>query len=966
MHGKIGEIECIDTNNDSTPSTNPFAIRTNDLYIGTTDGITIAGGHSFIHLNQELISSKILKIIRQQQQQQQSSSQLFRILTSLKPLRPQICQFKFENCIQDSSYADQLDTDCDIYSRLRDCFRSLFDESQCLSSQLKHQYKQAKKNEYEACGVTPSYESSHSFCSVHKFRLRERIPDESSPQIKGYECLCIASQNLATHKPVMKIKVVTVSLHRLFTLSDNSIQILDSDNLQLIPNIKLKNVATFGISTASDQYQGGYIDICVSTKRNKIQIYRLDKVNINLRFEISVQDSFISITMDDRGILACTETEYFAYNPSNNADRRSTGSFSSIFKLDDTNITTCFTNISPGQYLLNGPNVGVTTSLQGISQRAPMMFVYPPIDFIYSHPYLITLVRDYIHIYSYLDDQLKQEIPMKYCRTLTNMQQENIKNIIITNKDNIYLLEPLSLEEQIDQLLNSYRLQEALSLAESNCTSIKQRRTNPLVVSTKKRIGFVEFGAMNVVRALSLFDDIQIDFHEIMTQIPNFLPLNSPWPTIDENLKNQYSQWLNTFCDYTTKRSTEFSRQLDYYPALLKAYILTKSHEAINEFLESNSSHIPAEYCTILLDAKCYHAAAILSAAHEKHEQTIDIWKKLVSNEYSYDETFPGVSVIAKYVIEKTMDRAVAFSTAEWFLIQHEEELAVKIFTSKYQSEANSDPFCTDRVINVIKARSTALTSYLEYLVFKLKIESDQIHTMLVNIYLDQVLSKSDDSNEQIRSKLQAFLITSNSYRVQSVLSRVNQTNRLRREVALLNGKMNNFEQAFRILVDELQDFDYAEDYCVALSQGKSSGDRKIVAHILFKVLLNSLNKNSEKITEVLLHLLTNTEIEFDFIDVLQQLPSHWSLASLSQIILRALRTYSYLQRSSKIELALTRVHNEKLHTKLNQLKCMNTLINEHRRCKQCFQPFYETSCVVYQDGTQVHAHCAKKYQSNQ
>ena len=116
---------------------------------------------------------------------------------------------------------------------------------------------------------------------------------------------------------------------------------------------------------------------------------------------------------------------------------------------------------------------------------------------------------------SYLDDQLKQEIPIKFCRTLTNMQQENIKTIIVTNKDNIYLLEPLSIEDQIDQLLNSYRLQEALTLAESNCTSIKQRHTHPLVISTKKRIAFVEFGAMNVVRALTLFDDIQIDFNEV-------------------------------------------------------------------------------------------------------------------------------------------------------------------------------------------------------------------------------------------------------------------------------------------------------------------------------------------------------------------------------------------------------------------------------------------------------------------
>jgi hypothetical protein len=41
-------------------------------------------------------------------------------------------------------------------------------------------------------------------------------------------------------------------------LSDNFIQILDSDNLQPIPNIKLKNVLTFGVS---DQHQGGYIDV---------------------------------------------------------------------------------------------------------------------------------------------------------------------------------------------------------------------------------------------------------------------------------------------------------------------------------------------------------------------------------------------------------------------------------------------------------------------------------------------------------------------------------------------------------------------------------------------------------------------------------------------------------------------------------------------------------------------------------
>jgi hypothetical protein len=112
-----------------------------------------------LNLIKLIVILTMLTYIQSEQQQQQSSNQLSHILTSLKPFHSQICQFKFENCIQDFSYADQLDTDCNIYSRLRDCFRLLLDETQCLSSQLKRQYKKAKQNEYEACGIASSYVS---------------------------------------------------------------------------------------------------------------------------------------------------------------------------------------------------------------------------------------------------------------------------------------------------------------------------------------------------------------------------------------------------------------------------------------------------------------------------------------------------------------------------------------------------------------------------------------------------------------------------------------------------------------------------------------------------------------------------------------------------------------------------------------------------------------------------------------
>jgi hypothetical protein len=119
--------------------------------------------------------------------------------------------------------------------------------------------------------------------------------------------------------------------------------------------------------------------------------------------------------------------------------------------------------------------------------------------------------------------------------------------------------------------------------------------------------------------------------------------------------------------------------------------------------------------------------------------------------------------------------------------------------------------------------------------------------------------------------------------------------------------------------------------------------------------------RHPNEITEVLLRLLCNKEIEFDFLKVLKRLPSHWTISTLAEILLRAVRTSSYAQRSSKLELALNRVQNEKLNIKLVKLKRSNVVINEYRRCKHCLQQFYETSCVVYQDGSQVHVHCAKQ-----
>jgi len=56
--------------------------------------------------------------------------------------------------------------------------------------------------------------------------------------------------------------------------------------------------------------------------------------------------------------------------------------------------------------------------------------------------------------------------------------------------------------------------------------------------------------------------------------------------------------------------------------------VLVKSREFILEFIEKHVSHIPIDYCPVLIHAHCYHAAALLYSIHDEHQQAIDIWKK--------------------------------------------------------------------------------------------------------------------------------------------------------------------------------------------------------------------------------------------------------------------------------------------------------------------------------------------------
>ena len=87
-------------------------------------------------------------------------------------------------------------------------------------------------------------------------------------------------------------------------------------------------------------------------------------------------------------------------------------------------------------------------------------------------------------------------------------------------------------------------------------------------------------------------------------------------------------------------------------------------------------------------------------------------------NEYPNDETFPGIWIIAKYILERDIDRSFEFSVAQWLLEQNEEELAIKVRFKFF--------FVKNRIQN----------SDFRYLLLNIKMNQMMIHFLQIEFLL--------------------------------------------------------------------------------------------------------------------------------------------------------------------------------------------------------------------------------------
>ncbi|KAF1914634.1 hypothetical protein BDU57DRAFT_299707 [Ampelomyces quisqualis] len=346
--------------------------------------------------------------------------------------------------------------------------------------------------------------------------------------------------------------------------------------------------------------------------------------------------------------------------------------------------------------------------------------------------------------------------------------------------------------------------------------------------------------------------------------------------------------------------------------------------------------------------------------ASVKSSKVLATWKRILEGEEDKGGDFVDGERTLRGYLSRIRDQSLVEEYGSW-LANRNPRLGVQIFADD-QSRVKFEP---TRAVALLKEKAPgAVKEYLEYLVFGKK------HTQYVNeliaFYLDTVITEleSNASSREMLAQTYATyrilvppkptyhsFITDNavpadwwqarlrllqllgsnqpatsSYNVGSILSRLQPYEQdLVPEMIILNGRQERHQEALRLLVHGLGDFNTAISYCL---YGYSSIFRPITAGSLpvpqselpsraeqsrlFNFLLQDflqiedLSQRVERTSE----LLERFAGWFDIGHVLAILPTDWSVDIFSAYLINSLRTLVREKAESEIVKALSDAQN--------------------------------------------------------
>ncbi|XP_060736444.1 transforming growth factor-beta receptor-associated protein 1 [Tachysurus vachellii] len=771
----------------------------------------------------------------------------------------------------------------------------------------------------------------------------------------------VTKRQMGRSGEISQLKAVPV-LNHLLVLWDSSITALNMFSLEPVAALKkIQNVSLFRLGEPVVRTQQVFVELFVaSTKRRAVSIHKVcvDRWecvgNVALAQDpvaLAVHETCLCVATSDRYILhdyqTQSELELFTHN------------------LGKQNVLA--KQSVKGEFLLNGPgNLGMFVLKSGISQRPPVPWPDEVLDAVVHFPYVLVLQRKSLHVYSMLDQQLKQTVFLNSSKSL----HSTTDGVFVVGDREIRRLSQSPPEAQIQKLLGCERVNEALALLDGVQSLLPEDTYKDLHTSIICTSGWIHFYREAFLDAKELFIKGNLDPRELIKLYPGMTLISEDFksqpPTVSNakdlrKLNNEaqpeFHKYLSFLSLYLREiRNTDlgqlFTQDID--TTLFKVYLELGSHDNLDQLVSSRND-CSLDVCVPDLERhKRFFTIGLLYQSHGEHFNAIQTWVWMV-DDVSVDSSEPNVLLYIVKTLSQLKEKSIIMKFIDWVL-QKDQKVGVLIFTERDPGDQST--FEPQEVLSILTNYQLALVLYLEFLVNVQQSQMEKHHTLLANTYTTRILHpdqqmKSDAANmEEMRQTLQQFLWQSSFYDADAVYEKI-QSSDLHVEKAILLGRVGEHRKALRLLVDEERDEKAAENYCSRTSAGQG----REFTQQLFSCLLQTYLESRPHVPAVV-DLLNRNAVAFNLLKVLEVLPGSWSLQLVIRFLLETLRVTTHDRRMRGLEKSLTRMDNLRQRHAWMEATQVMVRVDRSRVCHSCQRQFSGPEFLRRTTGELVHTHC--------
>lgn len=314
--------------------------------------------------------------------------------------------------------------------------------------------------------------------------------------------------------------------------------------------------------------------------------------------------------------------------------------------------------------------------------------------------------------------------------------------ILIASSDSVFFLRRIPWEEQIDSLLNNGKTQEAIDL----CASLYEtghisNRDFDYAKLVRVKAGLTELFRDNFGMAQQYLLESEFDieiFLNCYEKISTYLQLDTEEGdfsgTILGEVKSKMILNENAFLPFLISYIKELiaqskflytSNALKINTCLLILYLsdIPKYYNCAEQLIRSDLKYDLKATEKYLQDHSLHHLLAILySCRPEHHEGALGLWKKLELGQLT-DAQYNGLTNIAQ-LLRTCQNSKLILNTID-FVLERNQSLGAEILianTRQDETEQRSAFLDPEYVVGILHKYRRAFITYLEYLVFSLKV----------------------------------------------------------------------------------------------------------------------------------------------------------------------------------------------------------------------------------------------------